>query len=286
MLLNVYVEQLRWSLAFGHWFRFSHACFSFKHQRRKTTSHHITKRTMKSDSCVRRVPTVLENSLTWYFWFSLKTPWKVLEFRWPSLKFQLVVLESLILCILNWKFEWIQRIKGYKSQFFKKFRLASLAAAYKLIIFSNSSCSYMYILVILEQLLSYPSFPKNAYRYLCIFCVSNVLISLKMDSLYSYCDIITKLVYPPELSRIAGFCTNSINFFLREDPQTALSISCFRLYYNHDKANHLKKNTKHIPNPTPNPYFSGKLNIKWLSLYVLFEQPIVDNFFVNGCLKE
>ena len=34
--------------------------------------------------------------------------------------------------------------------------------------FSSSSCSY----IILEQLLSYHSFPKNTYRYLCILCVS------------------------------------------------------------------------------------------------------------------
>ena len=41
-----------------------------------------------------------------------------------------------------------------------------------------------------------------------------------MGSLYSYCGIITKLVYPPELPRIVGFWTNSNNFFLGEDPQT------------------------------------------------------------------
>ena len=32
-----------------------------------------------------------------------------------------------------------------------------------------------------------------------------------------------KLVYPPELSRIAGFCTNSDKIFLGEDPQTPFS---------------------------------------------------------------
>ena len=48
----------------------------------------------------------------------------------------------------------------------------------------------------------------------------NVSICFKMGSLYSYCGIITQLVYPPELSRIAGFCTSSNNFFLGEDPQT------------------------------------------------------------------
>ena len=34
-----------------------------------------------------------------------------------------------------------------------------------------------------------------------------------MGSLYSYCDIKTKLVYPPELSRISGFCTDYIKIF-------------------------------------------------------------------------
>ena len=55
----------------------------------------------------------------------------------------------------------------------------------------------------------------------------NVSICFKMGSLYSYCDIITKLVYPPELSRIAGFCTNSNKIFLREDPQTPLQAELF-----------------------------------------------------------
>ena len=52
-----------------------------------------------------------------------------------------------------------------------------------------------------------------------------------------------KLVYPPELSRIAGFCTNSNKIFLGEDPQTPLSSRI---------ANHLKKlNTyPNLPPPT------------------------------------
>ena len=51
----------------------------------------------------------------------------------------------------------------------------------------------------------------------------NVSICFKMGSLYSYYGIITKLVYPPELSRITGFCTNSNKIFLGEDTQTPLS---------------------------------------------------------------
>ena len=51
----------------------------------------------------------------------------------------------------------------------------------------------------------------------------NVSICFKMGSLYSYCGIITMLVYPSELSRIAGFCINFNKNFLGEDPQTPLS---------------------------------------------------------------
>ena len=56
-----------------------------------------------------RVPTVLEKSLN--FGFSLKSPWKwicpwkVLEFRGPSLKFQLVVLDFLF-CVF-WLKIWM-----------------------------------------------------------------------------------------------------------------------------------------------------------------------------------
>ena len=173
-----------------------------------------------------RVPTVLEKFLN--FRFSLKSPWKwicpwkVLEFRGPSLKFQLVVLDFLFYVL------WTESLKGYSKlrgtransppppKEKKKpagFARSSLQVKY----FSSSSCSY----IILEQLLSYPSFPKNTYRYLCM-CF-NVIICFKMGSLYSYCDIITKLVYPPELSRIAGFCANSNKNFLGEGPQTLIS---------------------------------------------------------------
>ena len=83
-----------------------------------------------------------------------------------------------------------------------------------------------------------------------------------------------KLVYPPELSRIVGFCTHSNKIFLGEDPQTPLSNRI---------ANHLKKLKNTYPN-LPH-HFSDELKIKW-SLYVLFENSIVYHFFANGCLKE
>ena len=57
-----------------------------------------------------------------------------------------------------------------------------------------------------------------------------------------------KLVYPPELFRIAGFCTNSNKNFLGERPQTPLSGTI---------ANHLKRLKTHIqiPPPPPPPFF-------------------------------
>ena len=115
----------------------------------------------------------------------------------------------------------------------------------------------------------------------------NVSICFKMGSLYSYCGIITKLVYPPELSRFAGFCTNSNTIFLGKDPQTPLSsrIGWDCIISNNNTANHLKKLKTHTWIPPPPHHFSGELKIK-LSLYVLFEKSIVDHFLTNGCLKE
>ena len=116
-----------------------------------------------------RVPTVLEKSLN--FGFSLKSPWKwicpwkVLEFRRPSLKFQLVVLDFLF-CIfwtesLNGHSKWRGTRANFPQKKFSSLRSQQLTA-------SSSSCSF----IILEQLLSYLSSPKNTYRYLCILCVS------------------------------------------------------------------------------------------------------------------
>ena len=66
---------------------------------------------------------------------------------------------------------------------------------------------------------------------MCILCF-NVSICFKMVSLFSYCDIITKLVNPPELTRIVGFCTNSINnFSLGGSPElNQFNQNCFRMY--------------------------------------------------------
>ena len=112
-----------------------------------------------------RVPTVLEKSLN--FGFSLKSPWKwicpwkVLEFRVPSLKFQLVVLDFLLCVFWTESLNGYSKLRGTRANFFPKkfarFARSSLQVKY----FSTSSCSY----IILEQFLSYPSFLKNTYRY-------------------------------------------------------------------------------------------------------------------------
>ena len=117
-----------------------------------------------------RVPTVLEKSLI--FEFSLKSPWKwicpwkVLEFRGPSLKFQLVVLDFLFCVFWTESLNGYRKLRGTKANFppknLARFARSSLQVKY----FSSSSCSY----IIIKQLLSCPSFPKKTYMYLCI-CV-------------------------------------------------------------------------------------------------------------------
>ena len=97
----------------------------------------------QTDGNYNRVPTVLEKSLN--FGFFLKSPWKwmSLNFRGPSLKFQLVVLDFLFCVFLTESLKgYSKSLKGYsklrgtRSNFSpQKIRLSSLAAAYKLNIF-------------------------------------------------------------------------------------------------------------------------------------------------------
>ena len=98
----------------------------------------------------------------------MNCPWKVLEFRIPSLKFQLVVLDFLFCVFWTESLNGYSKLRGTRANFSPKnsarFARSSLQVKY----FSSSSRSYK----ILEQLLSYPSFPKNTYRYLCILCFS------------------------------------------------------------------------------------------------------------------
>ena len=173
-----------------------------------------------------RVPTVLEKSLN--FGFSLKSPWKwicpwkVLEFRGPSLKFQLIVLDFLFCVFWTESLNGYSKLRGTRANFSQKNSARFARSSSQVKYFSSSSCSY----IILEQMLSYPSFPKNTYRYLCILCVSMYQSVSKGQSLLLLWHN-NKLVYPPELSRIAGFCTNSNKIFLGEDPQTPFQAELF-----------------------------------------------------------
>ena len=189
------------------------------------------------------VPTVLEKSLN--FGFSLKSPWKwicpwkVLEFRGPSLKFQLVVLDFLFCVFWTESLNGYSKLRGTRANFSpKKIRLASLAAAYKLkIFFQFLLLIYNYRTIVITSFIS----QEYLHVFMYIMCF-NVSICFKMGSLYSYCGIITKLVYPPELSRIAGFCTNSNKIFRGGDPRSPpFKHNYLWLYYNHNTANHLKK---------------------------------------------
>ena len=113
---------------------------------------------LDTNRSVNRVPTVLEKTLN--FGFSLKSPWKwicpwkVLEFRGPSLKFQLVVLDFLFCVFWTESLNGYSKLRGTRASFSTKnsarFARSSLQVKY----FSSSSCSY----IILEQVLSYPSF--------------------------------------------------------------------------------------------------------------------------------
>ena len=94
-----------------------------------------------------RVPTVLEKSLN--FGFSLKSswkwicPWKVLEFRRPSLKFQLAVLDFLFCVFSTESLNGYSKLRGTRANFPPKnsagFARSSLQVKYC----SSSSCSYI-----------------------------------------------------------------------------------------------------------------------------------------------
>ena len=72
----------------------------------------------------------------------------------------------------------------------QKLRLASLAAAYKLNIFQFLLLIYNYRTIVIISFISQEY--QHVFMYIMCF---NVSICFKMGSLYSYCGIITKLVY-------------------------------------------------------------------------------------------
>ena len=131
----------------------------------------------------------------------------------------------------------MQQIKRYKSQFFPK-KIGSLRSQ-----LLTSEIFFQFLLLIYNsRTIVIISFLSQEYLqvFMYIMCF-NVSICFKMGSLYSYCDIITELVYPPELSRSAGFCTNSKKKFSGGGPpHPPFQQNCLRLYYNHNTANHLK----------------------------------------------
>ena len=91
-----------------------------------------------------------------------------------------------------------------------------------------------------------------------------------------------KLVYPPELSRIAGFCTNSNKNFLGRTQDPPFKQNCLSLYYNHNTANHLKKFLKkHTQIP---PIFLANSRSNGLCMSYL-KSPLLIFFFANRCLK-
>ena len=91
-------------------------------------------------------------------------------------------------------------------------------------------------------------------------------------------------MYPPELSRIAGFCTNSYTIFLGEDPpDPSFKQNCLSLYYNHNIANHLKKLKTHSK-ISPIIFLANSRSNSLCMSYL--KSPLLIIFFANGCLKE
>ena len=130
-------------------------------------------------------------------------------------------------------------------------------------------------------ILPFPRIPTGIYVYYVFQCINLFQNGQFLLLLWHN----NELVYPPEFSRIAGFCTNFLKKILGGPPDPPFKQNCLSLYYNHNTANHLKKLRTHTQISPPPHHFSGELKIKW-SLYVLFEKSIVDHFFANVYLKE
>ena len=135
------------------------------------------------------------------FGFSLKSPWKwicpwkVLEFRGPSLKFQLVVLDFLFCVFLTKSLNRYSKLRVTRANSPPpQKQIASLAAAYNLNIFQ------FLLLIYKSRTIVIISFLSKEYLQLFMYTLCfNVSICFKMGSLYSYCDIITKLSVPSRI---------------------------------------------------------------------------------------
>ena len=122
--------------------------------------------------CNYRVPTVLEKSLN--FGFSLKSPWKwihpwkVLEFRGPSLKFQVVVLDFLFCVFWTESLNGYSKLRGTRANFPpKKFVLLCSQQLTSWIFFQFLLLIYNYRTIVIISFIS-----QVSYMYLCILCVS------------------------------------------------------------------------------------------------------------------
>ena len=163
-----------------------------------------------------RVPTVLEKSFN--FRFSLKSPWKlicpwkVLQFRGPSLKFQFVILDFFSCVFWTESLNGYSKLRGTRANFPPKnsarFAYNSLQVKY------FSSPIYNSITIVI---------PTCIYVYYVFQCI-NLFQNEQSLLLFRHNN---KLVYPPELSRIAGFCTNSIKKFSGGRPQTPFQAELF-----------------------------------------------------------
>ena len=137
------------------------------------------------------IPSGFPQSLN--FGFSLKSPWKwicpwkVLEFRGPSLKFQLVVLDFLFCVFLTESLDGYSKLRGTRANFSQKnsarFARSSLQVKYffQFLLLIYNSRTIVIISFLSQEYL-------QVFMYIMCF---NVSICFKMGSLYSYCDIIT-----------------------------------------------------------------------------------------------
>ena len=92
-------------------------------------------------------------------------PWKVLEFRGPSLKFQLVVLDFLFSVFWTESLNGYSKLRGTRANFSTKnlsrIMLTSLTFFQFLLLIYNSRT------IVIISFLS-----QEYYKYLCILCVS------------------------------------------------------------------------------------------------------------------
>ena len=151
--------------------------------------------------------------------------------------------------------------------FLQKIWFALLAAAYKLIFFQLLLRIYNFRTIVIMSFL----FQEYLHVFMYVMCF-NVSIHFKMGSLYSYCDIITKLVYPPELSRIAGFCTYSNKNFLGDPLSSRIVWDCIITIIQQIILKKLKTHTQ-----SPPPIFLANsrwncLNMSYLKslLFIIF----------------